>query len=104
MTLGASGPVQTGDRDQFARDVFLAVPNLKGARITGSESLRFGGQQGHQIFASAQEPATGTELSVVQWLRFGGADFMQLLGVARTDARREAYPRFRAVRDGIDPR
>jgi hypothetical protein len=104
ITLGASGPVQTADRDQFARDVFLAVPNLKGARITGSESLRFGGQQGHQIFASAQEPASGAELTVVQWLRFGGAGFMQLLGVSRADAWRDAYPRFRAVRDGIDAR
>jgi hypothetical protein len=104
ITLGASGPVPTGDRDQFARDVFLAVPNLKGARITASESLRFGGQQGHQIFASAQEGASGAELSVVQWLRFGGAGFMQLLGISRADAWRDAYPRFRAVRDGIDPR
>jgi len=104
ITLGASGSVQTSDRDQFARDLFLAVPNLKGARITGSETLRFGGQQGHQIFASAQEATSGAEVSVVQWLRFGGAGYMQLLGVSRTDAWRDAYPRFRAVRDGIDQR
>jgi hypothetical protein len=104
ITLGAGGPTQAGERDQFARDVFLAVPNLKGARITASEPLRFAGQQGHQIFASAQEPASGAELSVVQWLRFGGSGFMQLLGIARADLWREAYPRFRAVRDGIDPR
>jgi hypothetical protein len=104
IAIGASDAIATADRDQFARDLFLNIPDFKGARITASESLRFGGQQGHQIFASAQDPNTGTEISVVQWLRFGGSGFMQLLGVARADAWRDAYQRFRTVRDGLEPR
>jgi len=104
VALGASGPVPNADRDQFAREVLLNIPDFKGVRVTGSEPLRFGGQQGHQIFARALDAASGEELSVVQWLRFGGAGYMQLLGVARPDAWRDAYPRFRAVRDGIEPR
>ena len=40
---------------RFARDVFATVPNIKGVRITTSEPLRMGGQQGHQIFASAKD-------------------------------------------------
>jgi hypothetical protein len=103
IALGASGPVANADRDQFAREMLLAVPDLKSTRVTGSEPLRFGGQQGHQIFGSARD-AAGNELSVVQWLRFGAAGYMQMLGVARVDAWRDAYPRFRAVRDGVEPR
>ncbi len=81
--------------------MLLGVPDLKGTRVTGSEPLRFGGQQGHQIFAVARD-AAGNDLSVVQWVRFGGSGYMQLLGIARVDAWREAYPRFRAVRDGLE--
>jgi hypothetical protein len=101
IALGASGAIANADRDQFAREMLLGVPDLKGTRVTGSEPLRFGGQQGHQIFASARD-AAGNELSVVQWVRFGGAGYMQLLGIARVDGWREAYPRFRAVRDGLE--
>jgi hypothetical protein len=62
------------------------------------------GQQGHQIFASAKDPTTATPLMVVQWLRFGGGAYLQLVGVARADAWKDAYPRFRTVRDGIEPK
>jgi hypothetical protein len=103
IALGASGAIANADRDQFAREMLLGVPDLRGTRVTGSEPLRFGGQQGHQIFAVARD-AAGNELSVVQWVRFGGSGYMQLLGIARVDAWREAYPRFRAVRDGLEPR
>ena len=104
MVAMAPGGPQAGDRDHFAREVFATVPNLKGIRITGSESLRIANQQGHQIMATAQDPATGAELTVVQWLRFGGGAYLQLVGIARSDVWREAYQRFRAVRDGIESR
>jgi hypothetical protein len=103
IALGSSGSIANADQDQFAREMLLGVPDLKGTRVTGSEPLRFGGQRGHQIFANARD-AAGNELSVVQWVRFGAAGYMQLLGIARVDAWREAYPRFRAVRDGLEPR
>jgi len=103
--LAPGGPSQTSERDHFARDVFVNanVPNLRGARITGSESIRISSQQGHQILATGHDP-TGAELSIVQWLRFGGGAYLQFVGIARTDAWRDAYPRFRSVRDGIEPK
>ena len=70
---------------------------------TGAEPLRLGSQQGYQIFASAEDPSGG-ELSIVQWLRFGGSAYMQFVGISRTNEWRTAYPRFRSVRDGIEPR
>ena len=61
------------------------------------------GQHGHQIIARCQGPG-GDALTIVQWLRFGGSGYLQLTGVARAEAWKDAYPRFRIVRDGIEPR
>jgi hypothetical protein len=104
VAIAPGSPAQTADRDAFARDVFAAVPNLKDIRITTSEPLRIGGQQGHQILADARDPTGAVALRVVQWLRFGGGAYLQMIGIARTDAWKEAYPRFRSVRDGIEAR
>ncbi len=90
--------------DAPARDVFATVPNLRDIRITTSEPLRIGGQQGHQILADAKDPTGAAGLTVVQWLRFGGGAYLQMVGIARTEAWKDAYPRFRSVRDGIDTR
>jgi hypothetical protein len=104
VTVAPGGPAQTAEREAFARDVFATIPNLKEIRVTTSEALRMGGQQGHQIIANARDAASGTALTVVQWLRFGGSGFMQLVGIAREANWKDAYPRFRSVRDGIEPR
>jgi hypothetical protein len=104
VTVAPGGPAQNTERDAFARDVFATIPNLKEIRVTTSEALRMGGQQGHQIIANARDATSGTALTVVQWLRFGGGAFLQLVGIARAENWKDAYPRFRTVRDGIEPR
>jgi hypothetical protein len=96
---------QPGDRDDIARQIFRGIPNLKDVRITGSEQLRIGGQQGHEIMATAKDPATSADLTLVQWLRFGGGGaYLHLVGLAPTPVWTQAYARFRAVRDGVEPR
>jgi hypothetical protein len=104
VAVAPGGPAQTSERDNFARELLATFPNLKEIRIVSSEPLRMGGQQGHQIVANARDAAGGATLTVVQWLRFGGGAYMQMVGMARTDAWKDAYPRFRSVRDGIEPR
>jgi type IV secretory pathway TrbD component len=104
VAVAPGGPAQSSERDNFARELFATFPNLKDIRIVSSEPLRMGGQQGHQILANAKDAAGAATLTVVQWLRFGGGVYMQMVGIARTDAWKDAYPRFRSVRDGIEPR
>jgi hypothetical protein len=104
VAIAPGGPAQNSERDNFARELLAAFPNLKEIRIVSSEPLRMGGQQGHQILANAKDAASAATLTVVQWVRFGGGAYMQMVGVARTDAWKDAYPRFRSVRDGIEPR
>jgi hypothetical protein len=96
--------VEAGARDDFAREIFRGIPNIKDVHITASESLRIGGQQGHEIMANAKDPPTGADISLVQWLRFGGGAYLHLVGTAPTQAWAPAYARFRAVRDGVDVR
>jgi hypothetical protein len=102
--IAPGGPAQNTDRDTFAREVFATLPNMREIRVTTSEPLRMSGQQGHQILANAKDATGASALTVVQWLRFGGGGYMQIVGIARADAWKDAYPRFRSVRDGIDAR
>src|SRR5262245_30157631 len=104
VALAPGGPAQSSERDAFARDLFATIPNLKDVRIENAEPLRIGGQQGHQILANGRDAASGATLTVAQWLRFGGGAYLQMVGIARSDAWKDAYPRFRSVRDGIEPR
>lgn len=104
VAIAPGGPSQPSDRDTFARDLFGTIPNLRDVRVMSSEPLRMGGQQGHQILAEARDASGAFALTVAQWLRFGGGAYVQMIGIARTDAWKSAYPRFRSVRDGIEPK
>ena len=106
ILVGAApgGPTEARDRGEFAREIFVATPIVRDMRITSSEPLRLAGQPVHEIMAQARDMSGSTSLKVVQWLRFGGGAYLQMIGTARAEAWRDAYPRFRAVRDGIEAR
>jgi hypothetical protein len=102
VTIAPGGPAQPSERDTFAREAFATVANLKEVHITTSEPLRLANQQSHQIIAEARDATGATPLTVVQWLRFGGGGFLQMVGISRTEGWKDSYPRFRQVRDGIE--
>ncbi|HZO48257.1 MAG TPA: hypothetical protein VFB68_20340 [Xanthobacteraceae bacterium] len=102
VALAPGAPAQAADRGRFAQEVFGSLPNIKDIRINSAETLRIGGQQGHQIMARGKDGTTGEDVTIVQWLRFGGTAYLHMVGVAKSDAWTPAYARFRQVRDGID--
>jgi hypothetical protein len=104
VALEAGGPTEAKDREEFARRAFLGIPNLKEIRLTGADPIRIDGVPGFEIMATAKDGATGTAITLVQWIRFGGGSYMQIVGVAPTAGWTDAYERFRAVRDGIGTR
>jgi hypothetical protein len=100
-----SAPERPDDRGRFARDIAATIPNLREARITMSEAIRINGSPGFETRIDATNPKTNTPVSVVQWLVFGsGNTAMRLIGSTPRDGWSAAFPRFRAVRDGIRPR
>ena len=105
VSVAPGAPPDPRDRDTFARTALSnGLPPLKEVRITSSEPMRIGGQQGYEMRATGKDPTTGAEIDIVQWLRFGSGGFMRIIGFAPKDGWTQSFMRFRAVRDGIAPR
>ncbi len=97
--------VEPGDRGRFAQQVATTIPGLRDARITSSEPIRIDGTPAFETRIDATGGKSDTPITVVQWLRFGNAGAtLRIIGVAPREEWPKAFPRFRAVRDGIGPR
>lgn len=95
------GAPREDERQQFALRAFSSVPGVKDVRIERAEPLRIAGQPGFEILANGKDLATGSDVKVVQWIRFGQTAYLRMLGVVKTDVFPDYYPRFRAIRDGV---
>jgi hypothetical protein len=106
MVIGVIGssPAQPEDRGRFAQQVATTIPGVRDARITMSEPIRIDGMAGYETRIDATSGKDNTAVTVVQWLRFGGPNALRIIGSAPRDQWTKAFPRFRAVRDGIQPR
>jgi hypothetical protein len=107
MIIGMMGsaPERPEDRGRFARDTAATIPNLRDAKITVSEPIRINGSAGYETRIDATNTKSNAPVTVIQWLVFGGGtSAMRLIGSTPRDEWSAAFPRFRAVRDGIKPR
>jgi hypothetical protein len=104
IAASPGGPVDARDRDQFARDSMSGLPPFKDFRITSAEPMRIGGQPGYEVRAQAKDSQSGGEIEIVQWLRFGTGAYLRIVGFSPKDRWSEMFTRFRAVRDGLEPR
>jgi hypothetical protein len=105
MVIGLMGtaPTQPGDRGRFAEQAATSIPGVRNSRITMSEPLRIDGMAGYETRIDATSGKDNTPVTVVQWLRFGGQGALRIIGSAPRDQWAQAFPRFRAVRDGVQP-
>lgn len=106
MVIGLIGstPAQPDDRGRFAQQTATTIPGIREARITMSEPIRIDGMAGYETRIDGTSGKENIPVTVVQWLRFGGQSTLRILGSAPRDDWTKAFPRFRAVRDGIQPR
>jgi hypothetical protein len=106
MVIGVIGttPAQPEDRDRFAQQAATTIPGVREARVTMSEPIRIDGMPGYETRIDATSGKDNTLVTVVQWLRFGGPNSLRIIGSAPRDQWSKAFPRFRAVRDGIQQR
>jgi hypothetical protein len=102
VMIGRGGPDNNADRGRFAADMMRSTP-LRDLQLTLSEPMRISGSAGYETRARATNPA-GNPVTVVQWIRFGGSGFLRVVGVAPTDQWDAMFPRFRAVRDSVEPK
>jgi hypothetical protein len=97
-----AAPTQTEDRGRFAEQAATSIPGIRNWRLTMSEPVRIDGMPGFETRLDATTGKDNTPVTVVQWLRFGGGPTsLRVIGAAPRDQWAAAFPRFRAVRDGI---
>jgi hypothetical protein len=104
LSLMGSMPAQPDDRGRFAQEAAIAIPGVREARMTMSEAIRIDGMPGYETRIDGVSGKDNTPVTIVQWLRFGGPTTLRLIGSAPRDQWAKAFPRFRTVRDGIQPR
>ncbi len=101
--IGATAP-EPDDRARFAVEAARAIPGVRDVKITMAEPIRIDGQPAFETRLDGTSGKDNTAVTVVQWLRFGTANMLRIVGSAPRDQWSAAFPRFRAVRDGIQPK
>jgi hypothetical protein len=107
MVIGliGSAPAQPDDRGRFAQQAAVTtIPGIRDARITMSEPVRIEGSPGYETRIEATNGKNNTAVTLVQWLRFGAQSTLRIVASSPRDEWSKAFPRFRSVRDGIQPR
>lgn len=102
IAVGPGAPQAANERGRFANELLSTAP-LANLRVQLSEPQRISNGPGYEIRAQATGPR-GNDVSLVQWVRFGGSGFLRIIGVSSTDSWDKMFTRFRAVRDGVEPR
>ena len=101
VSIGQGGPEQPGERANFARNMFSGLADFKDIRILSGDMLRLDNLQTHELQAEGKDARSDVPMKIVQWVRFPPGGYLRMIGIARADQWRTAFPRFRAVRDGI---
>ena len=106
MIIGVVGQTAASpdDRSRFAAQIATTIPGVRDGRITMSEPVRIDGMPGYETRIDATSGKDNTPVTIVQWLRFGSGSALRIIGSSPRDQWAKAFPRFRAVRDGIHPR
>jgi len=106
MVIGTipQNPGPQDDRARFAEQTARTIPGLRDARITTNETVRIDSTPGFETRIDAVTGKNDTPVSVVQWLRFGSGATLRIIASSTKEEWPKAFPRFRAVRDGVGPK
>ena len=95
------GEIREDEREAAAKRAITSVPGIKELRVERGGPLRVGGQPGFELIANAVDQQTGKPVKVAQWLSFGRAGYLRMVGVAPTENFDADYGAMRALRDGV---
>jgi hypothetical protein len=102
-TITASA-ASADERGRLAEQAARAIPGLRNMRLTSNEPIRIDSTPGYETRVEAVTGKDDTPVSVVQWLRFGSGATLRIIATSTTTEWPKAFPRFRAVRDGVGPK
>jgi len=102
IVAAAGGPSDKDGRANLARVAFASIGGIKDVQITMAEPVRLEHQDGFETVAHAKDANTGADLMVVQWLRFAGGSFLQIVGISRAAVWQDELSRLRAMRASIE--
>jgi hypothetical protein len=102
VSVAPSAPTESGDRGRIAQELLASAP-LADINVTFGEAMRLNNLPSFEIRANARN-IRGEPIKLVQWIRFGASGYMRIIGVVAADRWDEYFPRFRAVRDGVELR
>ncbi len=102
-TITASA-ASADERGRLAEQAARAIPGLRNMRLTSNEPIRIDSTPGYETRVEAVTGKDDTPVSVVQWLRFGSGATLRIIASSTTTEWPKAFPRFRAVRDGVGPK
>jgi hypothetical protein len=98
------GPQQVDERRKFSEKLLQGIQGYKDLKIVFAEQIRLGNQYAYEIRLDGKYEKTGGDVMLVQWVRFGAQGFVRLVGITPKEDWVKNFPRFRAVRDGIENR
>ena len=98
---GAKRSCNSTERADLARYAFNSIAGIKDIHLTMSEPVRINNQQGFETVAQAKDANTNGDVMVMQWLRFDGGQFLQMVAISRANVWSTELPRLRTIRDSI---
>lgn len=107
ITLSAAPakvPDETDERRKFSEQLLRGIQGYKDLKIVFAEQLRLRNQYVYELRLEGKYEKTGGDMMLVQWIRFGRQAFVRLVAITPKENWSNDFPRFRAVRDGIDNR
>jgi len=102
ISVGPGNQPKPDERANIAQAMLASAP-LADLTVTATEAMRISNLPGFEIRASAKN-IRGERVKLVQWVRFGASGYIRIIGVVAADDWDQYFNRFRAVRDGVDPR
>jgi hypothetical protein len=106
MVIGTipANPTTADDRARLAEQAARSIPGLREVRLTTNEPIRIDSTPGFETRLDAVTGKNDTPVAVVQWMRFGSGATLRIIASSTKAEWANAFPRFRAVRDGIGPK
>ncbi len=104
ISIGTGAPPKAEDRASFAQNVLRNIQGFSNLKILSQDNIRVGGQPTHEIRLEGQTAGDNTDVVIVQWMRFGVAGFIRVVGISPKPSWPDNFTRFRQVRDGINAR